>query len=352
MRPRFLPLETWPLMQWRMRRARANDAERDLQGLARWADDKRGLIEEIYRGGRRRAARSPRPASKATRARAAGGAGATRRRAFEWLFWAGRITTHSRRGFERLYDLPERVPARRHLQRPCPDAEDAHRELLRMSARALGVATAAMPARLFPPVARRHEGPARGTGRGRRAAAGEGRGLEPARPISQGRAPAPQSRQPARCSRHSIRWSSSARAPKSCSTSATASRSTRRQQKRQYGYYVLPFLLGDRIVARVDLQAPTARPACCACIAAYRRTARARRNGRRTLRENSKLMQLARAGAHGGHALRRPRAGAGRLSQCRGTCRVDTLPPRRPKSPPTVSSPQTEGAKRECGAGL
>ena len=31
------------------------------------------------------------------------------KRAIEWLFWSGQITSARRRGFERLYDLPERV---------------------------------------------------------------------------------------------------------------------------------------------------------------------------------------------------------------------------------------------------
>ena len=62
--------------------------------------------------------------------------------AVEWLFFAGLVTTATRRGtFERVYDLTERVlPA--HVQAlPTPSAEEAQRELMRLSARALGVAT-------------------------------------------------------------------------------------------------------------------------------------------------------------------------------------------------------------------
>src|SRR5690606_19890658 len=63
--------------------------------------------------------------------------------ALEWLFWAGLVTTHSRRpSFERLYDIPERVLPASVLASPTPSAADAQRALLELSARALGVATA------------------------------------------------------------------------------------------------------------------------------------------------------------------------------------------------------------------
>jgi uncharacterized protein len=60
--------------------------------------------------------------------------------ALEYLFWAGEITTSSRRGFERLYDIPERVIPAHILNAPTPTREDAQRELMRRSARSLGVA--------------------------------------------------------------------------------------------------------------------------------------------------------------------------------------------------------------------
>ena len=254
----FLPLETWPLMTWRMERAGANDKSEIYGGLARWAAEKRSLIEDIYTEVK---TRGPIAASSIEGAKGKGGwwGWSDEKHAFEWLFWAGRITTHSRRGFERLYDLPERVIPPDIFNAPAPKPEDAHRELLRMSARALGRRHLWRPARLLPPQPRRHEGPAGRTGRGRRAAAGQSRGLEAAGLPAHRRRRCPEKSMPARCSRHSIRSSSNARAPNACSTSTTASRSTRPAEKRQYGYYVLPFLLGDTIVARVDVKAD--RPA-------------------------------------------------------------------------------------------
>ena len=63
--------------------------------------------------------------------------------AIEWLFWSGQVTSASRRGFERLYDLPERVLPPEILATPTPPEADAQRILVERAARALGVATEA-----------------------------------------------------------------------------------------------------------------------------------------------------------------------------------------------------------------
>ena len=43
--------------------------------------------------------------------------------AIEWLFWSGQVTSARRRGFERLYDLPQRVIPAKVLAQPTPPPE-------------------------------------------------------------------------------------------------------------------------------------------------------------------------------------------------------------------------------------
>jgi uncharacterized protein len=62
--------------------------------------------------------------------------------ALEWLFYCGEVTAAARNGaFERVYDVPERVFPQEILDKPTPSVADAHRELVRIAARAQGIAT-------------------------------------------------------------------------------------------------------------------------------------------------------------------------------------------------------------------
>jgi uncharacterized protein len=64
--------------------------------------------------------------------------------ALEWLFYSGQVTAARRNtAFERVYDLPDRVLPAAVLQAPTPKDAEAHRTLLRASAAAHGVGTEA-----------------------------------------------------------------------------------------------------------------------------------------------------------------------------------------------------------------
>jgi len=137
----LLPLDLFPLMRWRM--ARADRGEAGYAGLRRFATEQRPQAEAILA---RIATEGPLAASDFPHGKSRSGwwEWGDTKRALEWLFYAGHLTTATRRrSFERVYDLTERVIPVAVLALPVPEERDARRQLIERAARALGVATAA-----------------------------------------------------------------------------------------------------------------------------------------------------------------------------------------------------------------
>jgi uncharacterized protein YcaQ len=137
----LLPVASHPLWRWRMQRAAAANGD-GKNKLHKFRREKAGYIDEARR---QLVARGPLAASdleNGTRKTGPWWGWSDAKFAMEWLFFAGEVTTATRRGsFERVYDLTERVLPAEVLALPTPSAEEAQRELLRTSARALGIAT-------------------------------------------------------------------------------------------------------------------------------------------------------------------------------------------------------------------
>jgi uncharacterized protein len=133
----LLPVTTQPLLRWRMQRAH-DDA---WGSMRRVAQERPELVERVLA---EVAERGPIAASEVEEEGPRRGepwwSWSDSKRAFEFLFWSGQITSARRRRFERLYDLPERVLPRGVVAEPTPAPEDAQRELVRIAARSLGVA--------------------------------------------------------------------------------------------------------------------------------------------------------------------------------------------------------------------
>jgi len=135
----LLPVSLQPLLRWRM--ARAASLEQIYGGLARFVRERRAYVDSVLA---EVAARGPLRASELTSSRPRSGAWwgwSDAKRALEFLFWAGKVTTSARKNFERVYDLTERVLPAEVIAAPTPSVADAQRELVRLSSRALGIAT-------------------------------------------------------------------------------------------------------------------------------------------------------------------------------------------------------------------
>ena len=136
----LLPMDLQPLLRWRMARAEAGEM---WTGLSRFGRERRDYIDGVLKEIERRGPVTGADFNDAPRGAPGWWEWSDGKRALEWLFWAGMITTKTRRGFERVYDLTERALPGRIVDLPTPDEADAQRELVRIAARALGVATTA-----------------------------------------------------------------------------------------------------------------------------------------------------------------------------------------------------------------
>jgi hypothetical protein len=247
------PLTTQPLLRWRMDDAHAGVGT--WKGVARFLRERRDFVDRVLD---EIAARGPMSASELDMGHKGEGGWwgwSEAKRAVECLFWTGELTTATRRGtFERVYGLPQKVLPRAITEAPTPSREEAQRQLLRIAARALGVATAFDLRDYFRmPVA---------DAKARTAELVEDGSLVPVT-VKGWREPAyldPAARWPRRVEAQALLspfdnliWYRE-RTERMFGVRYRIEIYTP-AHKRTHGYYVLPFLEGDALTARVDLKA-------------------------------------------------------------------------------------------------
>jgi uncharacterized protein YcaQ len=245
----FMPVDLWPHMRHRMRQYR--------EGGHPWMDGRNhGLVDNLLAELRDRGPSTSRDLDDGLPRRKDhwGWNWSETKKALEYLFLAGDVAVAGRTSqFERLYDLPERVLPRAVLEAPTPPDAEAHRELVRRAAVSHGVATA-RDLRDYYRMPTSQAGPAITT------LVEDGELL----PVSvDGRAGYYLHRDvriPRRVRARALLSPFDPLVWERARAEALFDFSYRieiyvPEAKRVHGYYVLPFLLDDRIVARVDLKA-------------------------------------------------------------------------------------------------
>jgi len=247
----LLPVEMEPLLRWSKQRARDGETWGRLYRIAR---EDSGYVESVLSEIK---ARGPLAAGELSDPRPDSGNGWGSRSAgalaLDWLFRIGEVGVRRRPGFVKEFDLLDRIVPTEIRHRPTPGFEAALDELLVRSAQAHGVASADCLVDYF----RLPKKPAKA----RLAVLVEEGRLEACQ-VEGWRSPA--------------FLDPDARCPRSIRASALLSPFDpvvwRRKridalfdfeykieiytpaEKRRWGYYVLPFLMGDRLVARFDLK--------------------------------------------------------------------------------------------------
>jgi uncharacterized protein YcaQ len=251
----LIPVEMQPLFRWRM-----DQAHKDAWGgMRKVAEEQPELVASVLEEVRDR---GPIAASELSHERPRRSGPwwdwSDHKRALEYLFWSGEVSSARRRRFERLYDITERVLPAKVLAAPTPEPEEAQRELLRIAARSLGVFAEGDLREYF-----RLTGAEAKPRFGELVEAGD---VIPVEVEGWGRTQGyldPGARIPRQVNARallgpfdSLLWARP-RVQRIFDFEFRLEIYVP-EPKRVHGYYVLPFLLGDELVARVDLKADRA----------------------------------------------------------------------------------------------
>lgn len=249
----LMPVELWPYMQHRMDHYHQQRGKWGMVAEPAFADDLLAAIAE------RGASTARELDTGAERSKEDWGWNWSQaRQGLDFLFLSGRLAIAGRtNAFEPRYDLPERVIPAAVLAQPTPEPAEARLELIRRAARSHGIATAGCLADYYRMGVKHAQ-----VAIDRLVGDGE---LEPVR-IEGWRRPGYLHAEARRPRTVSARTLLSPFDPLVWERNRTESLFDFHYRieiyvpahKRRHGYYVLPFLLGDRIVGRVDLKADRA----------------------------------------------------------------------------------------------
>ena len=246
----LLPVEDEPLLRWAKERARKGET---WQGLARLAHEEPGYVKDVLDQVRDHPLAAGELADPRPREGEWWGTRSLGSLALDWLFRIGEVGIRRKPGFAKEFDLLDRIIPAHVRDRPTPSEEDAHRQLLMRAAESLGVAA-------LPDIVDYHRLPKRPAKERVLELVANGDLIEV--DIEGWNRQAylhPEATVPRRveaCALLSpfdpVVWYRE-RGERLFDFEYRIEIYTPKD-KRKYGYYVLPFLLGDDVVGRVDLK--------------------------------------------------------------------------------------------------
>jgi hypothetical protein len=248
----LLPLELHPLIRWRQERAKRGVGNyKHMAAFGRqYKTYVNGVLDFVRKHGPTAVRDLPDPGEKTGK----WWGWSKGKLALEYLFDTGDVTTATRQSFERIYDIPERVIPSETLKALTPAEADAIRQLVDLSARAHGIGTEIDLRDYFRlPIAETKRAIGELVEEGRLIPVTVEGWKPPAYLHAQAKLPKKAQGRALLSPFDPLVWER-ARTERLFDFHYRIEIYTPRH-KRKFGYYVLPFLLGDRIVARVCLKA-------------------------------------------------------------------------------------------------